>query len=155
MVFVFVAVNAMVIKRVVRASRIILACGAAVLASTEILASAMGVVEQESEKMPVDWSKYPPNWKTEIAPSIKEAAGWKCEKCGKQCRFPDEPLDTHKRTLTVAHINHVEMDCRPENLVALCPKCHLQYDGYRKALQRLAKKRIAKSEKQPLFEVAK
>ena len=105
--------------------------------------------------MPVDWSKYPPNWKTEIAPAIKEAAGWKCEKCGKQCRFPGEPLDTHKRTLTVAHINHVEMDCRPENLVALCPKCHLQYDGYRKALQRLARKRIAKSEKQPLFEVAK
>jgi heterodisulfide reductase subunit B len=34
------------------------------------------------------------------------------------------------------------MDCRPENLVALCPACHLQYDETRKAMQRLAAKRI-------------
>ena len=91
--------------------------------------------------MPMDRSKYPDDW-DDIALAIKDAAEWKCEKCSLQCRFPDEPFDTHKRTLTTAHINHVERDCRPENLVALCPACHLEYDGYRKALQRLAKKRI-------------
>ena len=91
--------------------------------------------------MPMDRTKYPANW-NEIAQEIKDQAGWKCEKCSRQCRFPGEQFDTHRRTLTVAHINHVEMDCRPENLVALCPVCHLQYDETRKAMQRLAAKRI-------------
>jgi len=100
--------------------------------------------------VPVDWSKYPPNW-TEIATAIKDAAGWRCEGCGKQCRFPGEPFDTHRRTLTVAHINHVEMDCADENLVALCPKCHFAYDENRKRMQRLARKRIKNSKRLTLF----
>lgn len=100
--------------------------------------------------MPMDRSKYPVNW-NEIAFEIKEQAGWKCEKCGKRCRRPGENFDTHKRTLTVAHINHVEMDCRPENLVALCPMCHLAYDLTRKALQRLAKRRIERAASCVLF----
>ena len=91
--------------------------------------------------MPVDWSKYPPDWK-DIAARIKDEAGWKCQQCSRQCRFPDEPFDTHQRTLTVAHINHVESDCSDENLVALCPKCHLAYDEVRKKMQRLARARI-------------
>ena len=78
--------------------------------------------------MPVDWSKYPDNWPV-IARAIKEEADWQCEMCGKQCRRPDEPFDTHRRTLTVAHCNHVESDCRPENLVAACAPCHLRYDA--------------------------
>ncbi|MCA9137262.1 MAG: HNH endonuclease [Planctomycetales bacterium] len=98
----------------------------------------------------MDRSKYPDDW-DEIALRIKTDAGWKCEQCGRQCRFPDEVFDTHVRTLTVAHINHVEMDCRDENLVALCPECHLRYDGYRKAMQRLAKKRIKNAASLPLF----
>lgn len=100
--------------------------------------------------MPMDHSKYPPNW-IEIATAIKEAAGWKCEKCGRQCRFPGEKFDTHQRTLTVAHINHVEMDCDESNLVALCPKCHLAYDEKRKAMQRLARKRIEAAKRNLLF----
>lgn len=100
--------------------------------------------------MPMIRANYPDNW-DEIAFSIKEACGWKCEKCGRQCRFPNEPFDTHVRTLTVAHINHVEMDCRPENLVGLCPACHLWYDGIRKAMQRLAKKRIKAERANVLF----
>jgi len=32
--------------------------------------------------MPIDYSKYPPNWKTEIVPRILKRAGNKCEKCG-------------------------------------------------------------------------
>lgn len=79
--------------------------------------------------MPVDWSKYPDNWDV-IAFGIKEEADWQCECCGKQCRRPGEPFDTHKReTLTVAHCNHVESDCRPENLSAMCAPCHLRYDA--------------------------
>ena len=45
--------------------------------------------------MPMIREKYPDNW-DEIATAIKEAAGWKCEKCGRQS------FDTHVRTLTVA-----------------------------------------------------
>lgn len=32
--------------------------------------------------MPIDYSKYPPNWKTEIVPAIRERSGNRCEKCG-------------------------------------------------------------------------
>ena len=100
--------------------------------------------------MPMDRTKYPENW-NEIASTIKDQAGWKCQQCGLQCRFPGEEFGTHKRTLTVAHINHVEMDCRPENLVALCPRCHLAYDQSRKVMQRLAKKRIKSVDESTLF----
>jgi 5-methylcytosine-specific restriction endonuclease McrA len=95
--------------------------------------------------MPVDKAKYPSDWK-EIAAMVKSQASWCCEKCRLQCRLPGEKFDTHKRTLTVAHINHVEMDCRPENLVALCPRCHLAYDQTRRQLQRLAAKRIKRTD---------
>ena len=90
--------------------------------------------------MPMDRSKYPDDWE-QIALAIKEAAGWKCESCGKQCRKPGEPFDTHRRTLTVAHINHTEADCREENLVALCAGCHLRYDAPMKRLRRIVAKR--------------
>lgn len=39
--------------------------------------------------MPIDKSKYPPNWK-EIALSIKAAAKWRCEECDRPCRKPGE-----------------------------------------------------------------
>jgi len=32
--------------------------------------------------MPIDYSKYPPNWKTEIRPRILARANNRCEKCG-------------------------------------------------------------------------
>ena len=77
--------------------------------------------------MPMEKHRYPANWK-EIATAVKDAAGWKCEECGKQCRKPGEPLDTHRRTLTVHHIDHVPENCDPSNLIALCAPCHLKAD---------------------------
>lgn len=100
--------------------------------------------------MPMDRRRYPDDWE-EIATEVKEQSGWKCEQCERQCRLPGDPFDTHQRTLTVAHINHVEIDCRPENLIALCPRCHLAYDLQRKTLQRLARRRIARATKLKLF----
>lgn len=32
--------------------------------------------------MPINYKNYPPNWKTEIIPAIKERSGDKCEFCG-------------------------------------------------------------------------
>lgn len=77
--------------------------------------------------MPMEKHRYPANWK-EIATAVKDAAGWKCEECGKQCRKPGEPFDTHRRTLTVHHIDHVPENCDPSNLIALCAPCHLKAD---------------------------
>lgn len=90
--------------------------------------------------MPMKRDLYPDNWE-EIATRIKCLADWRCEKCGMQSRRPGEAFDTHRRTLTVAHINHTESDCRDENLVALCSGCHLRYDAPTKAMRRLVKKR--------------
>lgn len=73
-------------------------------------------------------NRYPANWK-EIAYKVKCDAGWRCTECGMKCREPGEPFDTHKRTLTVHHINHMPEDCRPENLIALCAGCHLRADA--------------------------
>ena len=55
--------------------------------------------------MPMDKKRYPPNW-GQIAKDVKEKADWKCQKCGQQRRRPGEPFDTHRRTLTVAHLDH-------------------------------------------------
>lgn len=89
--------------------------------------------------MPMQTELYPPDWKR-IAFEKKQAAGWRCEFCGKQCRKPGEPFDTHKRTLTVAHMNHNPADCTAENLKALCAPCHLRYDAKHHAETRKAKK---------------
>lgn len=78
--------------------------------------------------MPMNRSLYPKNWE-QITFLVKEKAGWKCECCGKQCRKPGEPFDTHKRTLTVSHQNHIPQDVSNENLKALCAPCHLRYDA--------------------------
>lgn len=78
--------------------------------------------------MPMQIDKYPDNWK-DISWNIKQSCGWVCQKCGKQCRKPGEPFDTHRNTLTVAHLNHEPKDIRPENLMAMCAPCHLRYDA--------------------------
>ena len=100
--------------------------------------------------MPMLRNLYPVDWHA-IATRIKWQAEWKCEQCGLQCRFPDEKFDTHRRTLTVAHVNHCPPDVADNNLVALCPRCHLAYDQTRKVMQRLATKRIKRVAKMQLF----
>lgn len=91
--------------------------------------------------MPVNWNDYPADWKR-ISREVKDRADWKCEVCGKQCRRPGETFDTHKRTLTVAHLNHTPMDCRPENLKAMCAPCHLKYDAAHHAETRSGQPRL-------------
>lgn len=76
--------------------------------------------------MPFIKSRYPENW-AEISKSIRERAGGKCEFCGAVNYHPN-PVTGSKVILTVAHLNHDPMDCRPENLKALCQRCHLAYD---------------------------
>lgn len=93
--------------------------------------------------MPIDYSNYPPNWKTEIVPRIRKRSGGRCEcmgECGlhkttsgprRCCELNGEKAKWAKGkiVLTVAHLNHDPMDCRDENLKALCQRCHLRYDA--------------------------
>jgi 5-methylcytosine-specific restriction endonuclease McrA len=76
--------------------------------------------------MPFHKERYPSNWK-QISKRIRERAGNRCEWCGSE-NYKPHPLTGSKVILTVAHLNHTPMDCRDENLKALCQRCHLNYD---------------------------
>ena len=96
----------------------------------------------------MDRKLYPNNWEA-IALDVKEQANWTCQECGKQCWRPGEMTTEQIKadrstwalfTLTVAHLNHIPSDCRPENLKALCSACHLRYDASQMPLKRHLKK---------------
>ena len=57
--------------------------------------------------MPVDYSKYPPNWKTEIRPRILKRAGNKCEECGAE-NYKPHPITGSQVILTIAHLDYDE-----------------------------------------------
>ncbi len=61
---------------------------------------------------------YPENWDA-ITHAVKERAGWRCEHCG----HPHDPTSGY--TLTVHHLDGNPAHCTPDNLVALCQRCHL------------------------------
>lgn len=88
--------------------------------------------------MPVDYKNYPPNWKA-ISQYIRftRAKGY-CEFCGAE-HFKPHPVTGSMVILTVAHLGIDKpdgtpgsktdlFDTRPENLAALCQRCHLNLD---------------------------
>lgn len=94
--------------------------------------------------MPMNRKLYPQDWET-IAFKIKESVNWTCENCNRPCRKSGETKDEFKQRLnphyhpefnqkpgrfilTVAHLNHVPMDCDRSNLKAWCSVCHCIYD---------------------------
>ena len=102
--------------------------------------------------MPVDYSRYPKDWKA-ISERIRERSGGQCEcmgECGlhrtnpgprRCCEMNGHPAKWAKGkvVLTVAHLGvdypdgrkgdpHDKLDVRDENLKALCQRCHLRYD---------------------------
>jgi hypothetical protein len=91
--------------------------------------------------MPVDYSKYPKDWK-KISLRIRERSGGQCEctgECGlhrttggprRCCERNGEPAKWAKGKiiLTVAHLDHNPQNCAGENLKAMCQRCHLRYD---------------------------
>lgn len=105
-------------------------------------------------KMPINYSEYPPNWKTEIRPAILKRANDCCEDCNVPNYaliyrpFKNKPdwelapegmmadamaLDGVKFTkiiLTIAHLDHDKLnhDVKLDRLKALCQRCHLKYD---------------------------
>lgn len=105
--------------------------------------------------MPIDYSEYPVNWKTEIRPAVLVRAKNCCEFCSApnhaliwrpEKNKPDWKLapegqeadamvlDGTKFTkiiLTIAHLDHDKLnhDVKLERLAALCQRCHLKLDG--------------------------
>ena len=81
-----------------------------------------------------DYRKYPPNWKTEIRPSILERAGHRCEGSPRypDCRaenYQPHPVTGSKVILTIAHLDHDTTHNESDNLKAWCQRCHLTYDA--------------------------
>lgn len=78
--------------------------------------------------MPMDRSKYPPDWEA-ISRRIRfERAEGKCEKCGAE-NYQPHPITGSRVVLTVAHLDHDTTNNADENLMAMCQRCHLTYDA--------------------------
>jgi hypothetical protein len=116
--------------------------------------------------MPVDYSKYPKDWKL-ISRAIRERSGGQCEcegECGLHRTNPGPRRCTERNgefakwangkiVLTVAHMNHQPMDCRPENLKAMCQRCHLRYDVDHHKKNSAATRRAKALKVQPEFAI--
>ncbi len=63
-------------------------------------------------------ARYPKNWE-EISRRVKHTRRYTCEGCGQVGNRPRNPLTVH-------HINYRPEDCRDDNLLLLCAKCHLR-----------------------------
>lgn len=80
---------------------------------------------------PENKKRYPPNWKTEIRPMILKRADNRCEFCGIENYTTRD--NGSRVILTIAHLDHTPENCDPENLRALCQKCHNNYDKEHRA----------------------
>lgn len=103
--------------------------------------------------MPIDYSKYPDNWLTEIRPNILKRACNSCEMCGLKNhwivrRFKPNPAITSrinagtlwhtpiKIVITIAHLDQDITNNDHKNLMALCQRCHIIWDKKHKRKKR-------------------
>lgn len=89
--------------------------------------------------MPIkDKSRYPVNWEN-LSWAVRMRAGWRCEgsPAYPDCRAThgeSHPVTGSKVILTVAHLDHDPGNNEPDNLRALCQRCHLTHDAQIHAL---------------------
>lgn len=87
--------------------------------------------------MPLRRELYPADWEA-ISLRIRRREDWHCKFCG-VAQASVNPRTGSIVYLSVAHLGvpkpdgspgdpHDKMDCRDENLAALCQRCHLNYD---------------------------
>lgn len=102
---------------------------------------------------PSERDRYPADWPAISLTIRADRAGWRCE-CHGECghvhigRCPAAQRQPHPTTgsnvvLTVAHLDHTPENCDPENLRAMCQRCHLAYDRDHHAATRAATRRQA------------
>lgn len=116
--------------------------------------------------MPCNYRDYQLNWKTKIRPYILVRACNRCEGCGMRnysvihrvSREVFAECDSYREAteerddyvypgeddviiivLTIAHLDHTPMNCHPDNLKALCQRCHNRYDAKFRAAKRKLK----------------
>ncbi len=92
--------------------------------------------------MPIDYKEYPPNWKREIVPAIRQRSGDRCEGSPKYPRCRAANKQPHPDTgsivvLTTAHMDRdvknnfydlLDANAPGNNLRHLCQRCHLGHD---------------------------
>ena len=88
--------------------------------------------------------RYPGNWKS-IRAEILSRANNRCEFCGIENYSIRE--NGSKVVLTIAHLDHTPENNSPENLRALCQKCHNSYDAPHRAETRKRTKALKRTEK--------
>lgn len=76
---------------------------------------------------PTNKNRYPPHWGRLSLAIRRTRARWRCEWCGARNDEP-HPITGSKVVLTVAHLDGTPENCHPDNLAALCQRCHLNYD---------------------------
>ncbi len=79
--------------------------------------------------MPIEYNKYPDNWKLMSYFIRFIRAKNKCEWCHAE-NYKPHPETGSKVILTVAHFDHNINNNSYENLFALCQRCHLNHDKY-------------------------
>ena len=102
--------------------------------------------------MPVDYSKYPPNWKT-IVDRIKKRANGKCEFCYCLDGKP-HPITKSKVILQIMHLDHdpENWNIKDSRLRAACQRCHTNYDKIEKHKKnKSVKKKKYKSNQENIF----
>lgn len=117
--------------------------------------------------------RYPKNW-PEIRRRILERAGNRCEWCSIENgavsrRRPDgtferfdgmeiemaaiEGVRLMRIVLPIAHLDHTPENCAPENLRALCQRCHLRHDAAKHAANSRETRRARKDAERPLLTI--
>jgi 5-methylcytosine-specific restriction endonuclease McrA len=76
--------------------------------------------------MPIDYKKYPKDWK-KISKAVIEKAGNRCKLCNAKNHEPHWKTGSEV-VLTVHHIQDDLYNCSKYNLIALCQRCHLILD---------------------------
>ncbi len=77
--------------------------------------------------MPIDYKKYCKDWKTRSRFIRFYRAKNHCEKCGCE-NYKPHPITGSRVVLTVAHLDHNIKNNSFFNLMAMCQKCHNNYD---------------------------
>jgi hypothetical protein len=104
----------------------------------------------------IDYSKYPPNWLSEIRPYILKRDKYTCQHCGKKHNqiYYDFDLERPVRVvLQVAHLDHDSKNWKVKmnRLKSLCGKCHLIYDKHDNLLKSInSLRKISRREKEQI-----
>jgi hypothetical protein len=103
---------------------------------------------------PENRARYPLDWPT-ISLATRKRAEWRCE-CQGECKSghvvrclwsqEDRLASGGRVVLTVAHLDHAPEHCSPENLRAMCQRCHLSYDAKHHAQTAAATRRTRRED---------